>query len=402
MKSLIAFLILSFSIHSFAGGSDSGGGNVCYPAGKAPIALDLVTDGAEAGIQASDFSSTLNLNLPETDFLKKFHFYSVPYQLIYFENPNFQKFIRDLLKISAKSAYAAQIVTVGLAKLNFLIMDDEFKIARHAYYGEQTECTPSNTRAVIVYDNGMMYLSRKLWNQLPYSTQATILIHEILRNVQSVSTSGLSDQDLQNLTAHLMANFLGRGQSMDQHPFLVDYSPYWKGIFPNLKSGVEKIVPHPELVCQGNREIAIRLKAETGFDLFCQGLVREKIFYFDFATMAGGLKGMYEELIRLNGKNQLRADEKHFLQILSEVQSDFDLQTLIKKTDQSVFIESLTDGGMTRMLKIVQDYTPIEKNQSVPKYVMKYTIETDEKFKETAAKDFAEFRTKLKQKIKDY
>ncbi len=212
MKFLIILsLVVIFSVYAFAE-KDRGGGNVCYTGRKA-VLLDTHSS------QAPLLPELLGKKSAKIPYSKNISELGV--ELAYLSEWNdfniiFFKIIDDLEKNNFK--FEATLIKNGyLGIKDLLFVDRVSKKSIRADFTDSSSCNAGNTRAVIYYHpvaGALIDINR--WNKLDFKTQAGLIIHEILRNIQIRFSGQGTNLDLQRLTSLLMT---GQYSEASSSPF---------------------------------------------------------------------------------------------------------------------------------------------------------------------------------------
>ena len=216
---VVALTIFGFASVTFAGGVATGGGSVCVnPAvnNGNPILLDLALSN-QPDLPDNPYTGTRirNTKVAEATYADRINLH---------KNRAYQY---ALARIQAwekhpGSKYSMALVEEGLKSVQFIITPLRIKPLRGVYLPPGSKCQMSNLHTAILFDNGFLYISLPAWNRLGLLSQAGLLIHESLRNVQILQQLDGTDAELERLTAKILLPYDGITR-MDAQPFFAKY-----------------------------------------------------------------------------------------------------------------------------------------------------------------------------------
>ncbi len=215
----IALTIFGFASVTFAGGVATGGGSVCVNPNVNngnPMLLDLALSNL-ADLIDNPYTGT---RLHDTKVAE-----ATDADLINLHNNRAYQYALSRIQAwekRANSKYSMALVEEGLKSVQFLITPLRIKPLRGVYLPPGSKCQMSNLHTAILFDNGFLYVSLPEWNSLGLLSQAGLLIHEALRNVQILQQLDGTDADLERLTAKILLPYDGTTQ-MDAQPFFAKY-----------------------------------------------------------------------------------------------------------------------------------------------------------------------------------
>ncbi len=216
---VVSLTIFGFVSVSYAGGAATGGGSICTTAAVNnghPMLLDLalsnlpnLIDQAYTGTRLRDTKVAEALNAgPINLHQNRAYKYALARIKAWGHKPG--------------SKYSMALVKEGLKSIQFLITPLRIKHLSRIYLPPRSICQKANLQTAILFDNGFLYISLPVWNKLGLLSQAGLLIHESLRNVQILQQLDGTDADLERLTAKILMPYDGATQ-MDAQPFFAKY-----------------------------------------------------------------------------------------------------------------------------------------------------------------------------------
>ncbi len=216
---VVSLTIFGFVSVSYAGGAATGGGSICTTAAVnngQPMLLDLalsnlpnLIDPPYTGTRLRDTKVAEALNAgPINLHQNRAYKYALARIKAWGHKPG--------------SKYSMALVKEGLKSIQFLITPLRIKHLSRIYLPPRSICQKANLQTAILFDNGFLYISLPVWNKLGLLSQAGLLIHESLRNVQILQQLDGTDADLERLTAKILMPYDGTTQ-MDAQPFFAKY-----------------------------------------------------------------------------------------------------------------------------------------------------------------------------------
>ncbi len=216
---VVSLTIFGFVSVSYAGGAATGGGSICTTAAVNnghPMLLDLalsnlpnLIDPPYTGTRLRDTKVDEALNAgPINLHQNRAYKYALARIKAWGHKPG--------------SKYSMALVKEGLKSIQFLITPLRIKHLSRIYLPPRSICQKANLQTAILFDNGFLYISLPVWNKLGLLSQAGLLIHESLRNVQILQQLDGTDADLERLTAKILMPYDGATQ-MDAQPFFAKY-----------------------------------------------------------------------------------------------------------------------------------------------------------------------------------
>ncbi len=206
----IFVLSCAFAQNLYAGEKDGGGGNVIQFKGQSsPFLLDRLMINPELATQSSDPSQS-PLSAREMAQQRLDTWYHATLRSHNYTTTSFIKMVQGALAN----------MPVTEAPYHFKL------ISRYYLPKEILRLKPKITTAIVYLDGYGAFVSSPIWNNLDVETQAGLLIHESIRQIQfRYGFYDLSDQNLQYLAAHIM----------DSSPEIMgDLSPYLSPQLLNL------------------------------------------------------------------------------------------------------------------------------------------------------------------------
>ncbi len=216
---MAALTVFGYMSVAFAGGAATGGGSVCVnPAVNDghPELLDLVlADQPELIDNPYTGTRLRETKVAEATFADIINLHN---------NRAYQYALARLQAWERRpdSKYSMALVEEGLKSIQFMITPLKIRPLSRVYLPEGAACQRSNLHTAILFDNGFLYISLPEWNSLGILSQAGLLIHESLRNVQILQQLDGTDADLERLTAKILMPYDGTTQ-MDAQPFFAKY-----------------------------------------------------------------------------------------------------------------------------------------------------------------------------------
>jgi hypothetical protein len=183
-------------------GVDGGGGNICMlTPDSEPTLLDLVP----AKNTPLNLSQAAGEKVILTKFLNEAGFMSL--SPVYSNEPDtfytsrLKNEVERILSSGLQSSpVTARFISEFLNHSQFFGVNTKLNKSYGADYSKAPECSRGNTRAVIYNIAGAaIFIEVGLWNEMSLGQQATTLIHEGFRFIQSMVTNPPSNKDVQNL-----------------------------------------------------------------------------------------------------------------------------------------------------------------------------------------------------------
>jgi len=189
------------------GGVDSGGGSL-VKIKKVTGLLDLYLYNPKAF-----FSLEKGLALPKTRTYKDFGFEVLENKT----SPLIQQALKQVKKWQASSPFVALFVTKALQEIPV------FYVKSHLAFKDQMAFIPQDMNhlknsiglgAYYIKDLGVL-IEKDSFDGLSLNNQVALLVHEALRHQQMTFDSGMTNEDVQKLTAMIMSE-PAQGQSLDR------------------------------------------------------------------------------------------------------------------------------------------------------------------------------------------
>ncbi len=187
-------------------GVDGGGGNICMLTPDSdPVLLDLVP----AKGSPLNISRAAGEKVKLTKFLNEVGFMNLsplrdnePDQ---FYTSRLKTEVQRILSLGLQSSpITARYIEEYLNHSQIFGVNTKFNKSYGADYSKAPECSHGNTRAVIYNIGGTaIFVEVELWNKMSLGMQATTLIHEGYRFIQSMVTNPPSHIDVQNLVLEM-------------------------------------------------------------------------------------------------------------------------------------------------------------------------------------------------------
>ena len=203
------------------GGSDGGGGNLCYVSG-APILLELE--------DRLPLRLTPGLRYPQDDEPSRPQYGErlepvseqlyLGYHRMNLYSGRLGSRIREILaQNQSASPWLVRFFKADL--VNFVASSFSTNREFHADFSDSLRCGPMNTRASAIFSNSLTaFVDLARWNQMDLDSQAGLYFHESLRFAQAYMRQCGTDFDLddKSLQQIVQSMFLPHPPSLDLHP----------------------------------------------------------------------------------------------------------------------------------------------------------------------------------------
>lgn len=221
MKSLVfaTMLAIAPSLSAHEGGSDRGGGNICFAGGGVQL-LDLEGQ-STSGKKGIRLDVTRLMKVAGVDLLENLR-----------ASPAGREVVELLEFQRATSPRTVELMIRAFGAIEFYGMPYSPSGPIKADFTDSAACHAANTKAAIIYENGEALISVPLFGELDLESQAALLLHETLRRVQLTYGGGGSDRELQSITRAIVR----------REPLGLDRSNFFRrlvGIDPTVETKIK-------------------------------------------------------------------------------------------------------------------------------------------------------------------